>query len=52
MTEAALPEKVGAEGDVVRMRPEWLPDAPHTTKMGLGLVQVPPIRSSEPAAVD
>ena len=25
LTEAALPKKVGAEGDVVRMRPEWLP---------------------------
>ena len=25
LTEAALPEKVCAEGDLVRMRPEWLP---------------------------
>ena len=25
LSEAALPEKVGAEGDLVRMRPEWLP---------------------------
>ena len=25
LTEASLPEKVGAEGDVVRMRPDWLP---------------------------
>ena len=24
-TKAALPEKVAAEGDVVRMRPDWLP---------------------------
>ena len=25
LTEAALPENVDAEGDMVRMRPEWLP---------------------------
>ena len=25
LNEASLPEKVGAEGDVVRMRPVWLP---------------------------
>ena len=28
LTEAALPEKVGANGNVVRMRPEWLPGYP------------------------
>lgn len=27
LSEATLPEKVGIEGDVVRMRPEWLPRA-------------------------
>ncbi len=25
LNEASLPEKVGAEGDMVRMRPVWLP---------------------------
>ena len=25
LTEAGLPEKVGAQGDAVRMRPNWLP---------------------------
>ena len=25
LNEASIPEKMGAEGDVVRMRPVWLP---------------------------
>lgn len=25
LTEAGLPEKLGAEGDLVRMPPDWLP---------------------------
>ncbi len=25
LTEASLPEKVGAKGEVVRVRPDWLP---------------------------
>ena len=52
LTETDIPEKAGAEGDMVRMQPEWLPDAPHTRKMDLGLVQVPLISISESVAVD
>ena len=25
LTEVSLPERVGVEGEVVRMRPDWLP---------------------------
>ena len=33
--------EIGAKGKIRFEAPSWLPDAPHTTKMGLGLVQVP-----------
>ena len=42
MTEADLPEKVVAEGDMVRMRPDWLPGlVPQSVAVDKSYVRLP-----------